>query len=77
MTWGQCIFQLGATIKDKEINSRVKWLWVIMDTCSLDFACQTYIMAGELKILETNFKSEEIIHFYLVFLHFFMCPVLF
>ena len=25
-------------------------------------------MAGELKILETNLKSEEIINFYLVFL---------
>ena len=28
---------------------------------------QARIMAGELKILETNLKSEEIINFYLVF----------
>ena len=27
-------------------------------------------MAGELKILETNLKSEEIINFYLVFYRF-------
>ena len=28
------------------------------------------IMAGELKILETNLKSEEIINFYLIFYRF-------
>ena len=31
------------------------------------------IIAGELKILETNLKSEEIINFYLVFLQILMC----
>ena len=30
----------GAIIKDKKINSRVQWQWAIMDTYSLDLACQ-------------------------------------
>ena len=57
----RCIFQKGgggggATITDKKINSRVQWQWAII--------------AGELTILETNLKSEEIINFYLVFTDF-------
>ena len=46
----------GATITDKKISSRVQWQWAII--------------AGELTILETNLKSEEIINFYLVFTDF-------
>ena len=30
----------GGTITYKKINSRVQWQWAIMDTYSLDLACQ-------------------------------------
>ena len=61
----------GATITDKKkINSQVQWQWAIMDHLQPWSRLPACIMAGELNILETNVKSEEIINFYLIFYRF-------